>query len=313
MKEKLSGGFLVFLGACSFGVLSTIVKTAYSQGYTLGQVTGIQCLSGTIILWLLFLLQRLISPKSNQPLKVNQPKIRKTWHVCAIGIFPGLVGILYYQCVKLLPASIAIILLMQYLWISILLDYLLFKHRPTRIQFISIIIVMLGSCLAANLFSQQMTLNLTGVLFGLAAATAYSLFLITSANIGNQLPKLKKSALMITGACLTTFVIFPPLFLLDYPLLLELLPWGLWLGLLGVVLPPFLFSIGVPKVGISLGAILSAAELPVAVLSSYLVLKEVITWSQWSGVIIILMAIIFVNFRLKKRNKLKPMEYSKTA
>ena len=51
MKEKFFGGLLVFLGACSFGVLSSIVKTAYKSGYTLGQVTGIQCFLGMIILW----------------------------------------------------------------------------------------------------------------------------------------------------------------------------------------------------------------------------------------------------------------------
>ena len=51
MKEKFLGGLLVFLGACSFGVLSSIVKTAYKSGYTLGQVTGVQCFFGMLILW----------------------------------------------------------------------------------------------------------------------------------------------------------------------------------------------------------------------------------------------------------------------
>ena len=53
MKQRFCGGALVFLGACSFGVLSSIVKTAYKAGYTLGQVTGVQNLFGMLMLWIL--------------------------------------------------------------------------------------------------------------------------------------------------------------------------------------------------------------------------------------------------------------------
>ncbi|HAU55105.1 MAG TPA: EamA family transporter, partial [Sphingobacterium sp.] len=42
--EKLKGALAVFLGASSFGILSTFVKKAYGKGLTLGEVTGIQVL-----------------------------------------------------------------------------------------------------------------------------------------------------------------------------------------------------------------------------------------------------------------------------
>jgi len=51
MKDKFLGSLLVLLGACSFGVLSSIVKTAYQDGYKLGEVTGIQCFLGMLMLW----------------------------------------------------------------------------------------------------------------------------------------------------------------------------------------------------------------------------------------------------------------------
>jgi len=194
MKEKFLGGLLVFLGACSFGVLSSIVKTAYKSGYTLGQVTGIQCFLGMLILWgIHFIVKTTNKSKVNNRQKQN---ITKKWQVCAVGIFPGLVGICYYQCVQLVPASIAIILLMQYLWISVIIDFVIFKNKPTPIQLVTIITIIIGSCLAAGIFNQTIKLNLTGCLFGFLAALMYSLFITTSSNIGNQLPKLEKSALM---------------------------------------------------------------------------------------------------------------------
>lgn len=302
MKEKFLGGLLVFLGACSFGVLSSIVKTAYKAGYSLGEVTGVQCFLGMLILWIIHLIVKtFIKPKSTATTTHN-PKTNK-WKVCTVGIFPGLVGICYYQCVQLVPASIAIILLMQYLWISIIIDYVIFKNRPTTTQILTVITIIAGSCLAAGLFNQDIRLNLTGCFFGFLAALMYSLFISTSSNVGNALPKLEKSALMITGACIITFIIFPPLFFFKLNLNDQLYQLGFLLALLGTVLPPFLFSVGIPKIGISLSAILSAAELPVAVTCSYFYLKESVYFNQWIGVIIILLSIALSNLKHLKRNK----------
>lgn len=212
-----------------------------------------------------------------------------------MGIFPGLVGIFYYQCVQLVPASIAVILLMQYLWISIIVDFLFFKSRPTQLQFFAIILIISGSCLAAGLSAQGVIVNLKGYLFGLLAAMTYSLFIITSGKVGLQLPTRQKSALMITGACVITFMLFPPAFLVQFSLDNKLYQFGILLALFGTVFPPLLFSIGMPKIGIPLSAILSAVELPVAVLSSYFYLHETVDFMQWLGVIIIIFAIILPN------------------
>ncbi|MCX8664740.1 DMT family transporter [Gilliamella sp. B2840] len=299
MKEKFLGGLLVFFGACSFGVLSSIVKTAYKDGYTLGEVTGVQCFLGMLMLWLIHFLVKTIN-KSKIDLTPKRP-LTKKWKVCAVGIFPGLVGICYYQCVQLVPASIAIILLMQYLWISIIIDFVIFKNKPTNLQILTVIAIIFGSCLAAGIFNEDIKLNLTGCLFGFLAALMYSLFITTSSNIGNDLPTLEKSALMITGACIVTFLIFPPTFFFKLDMSDKLYQLGFLLSLFGTVLPPFLFSVGMPKIGISLSAILSAAELPVAVTCSYFYLKEFVYFNQWTGVIIILLAIAISNLKHIKK------------
>ncbi len=46
MNKRIKGGLLVFFGAASFGLLSTIVKFAYAEGYTLGEITGDTILFG---------------------------------------------------------------------------------------------------------------------------------------------------------------------------------------------------------------------------------------------------------------------------
>lgn len=301
MNERIKGGLLVFLGAVSFGLLSTIVKFAYEQGYTLGEITGTQSFTGMVILWTLYMISVKIKKQDNNSNEEKRNPAGKTkwWKVCIAGAFTGLVGIFYYQCVKLLPASIAIILLMQYLWISVLIEAIVFKKKPTRKQLLLLAIVLAGTLLAGGLFSGTIELNMKGVVYGLLAATSYAIFLMTSGRIGNDLPVLKKSALMITGSCIMTFIIFPPLFFFDGTYLGGLYLWGLSLALLGTVIPPFFFSMGIPRVGVSIGAILSAAELPVATLSSAFILHENVDAIKWVGVILILLAIVATNIKTK--------------
>ncbi len=303
-RNKFTGGIFVFLGACSFGVLSTIVKNAYEEGYTLGQITGSQAFLGMVILWVLYFLQKSFRGKENSESSPSRPTA--WWKVSLAGLFTGLVGIFYYQCVKLLPASIAIILLMQYLWISILIEVVVFRKKPHRMQLISASIVLVGTVLAGGIFNEAITLNIKGIGFGLLAAFCYALFLIASGRVGNDLPVLKKGALMITGSCMVTWIIFPPLFLFDGLFFDGLYKWGLMLALLGTVIPPLFFSFGMPRTGVSLGAILSAAELPVAVVSSSLILREDVQALQWIGVFLILSAIVLTNIKFGKTiDKLK--------
>ena len=69
MNERIKGGLLVFLGAVSFGLLSTIVKFAYEQGYTLGEITGTQSFSGMVILWALYMISTKIKKQDNTDMK----------------------------------------------------------------------------------------------------------------------------------------------------------------------------------------------------------------------------------------------------
>lgn len=307
MNKKLKGGIFVFLGACSFGLLSTIVKKAYAADYTLGEITGSQTLFGTLFLWLIYFLQvRFNSIKKSSPNLVSgqvSSKPTPWWKVLLTGTFTGLVGLFYYKAVNLLPASIAIILLMQYLWISIILDALIFKKKPTRVQILATLVVLTGTVFAGGIFNQTITLNPEGVIYGLLAALSYALFILCSGRVGNDLPVFKKSALMITGSFILTWIIFRPTFLFDGVFISGLYKWGLALALLGTVIPPLCFSVGVPKVGVSLGAILSAAELPVAVLSSYFILQEDVQVLQWIGVLLILTSIIMSNVIKDKKGK----------
>lgn len=282
--------WLVFLGGCCYGILSTFVKLAYAAGYTVSAVTGGQYLIGAALTWVAVLF---IPAK-----KITFIQAAK---LLLSGIPFGLTGIFYYQALQTLHASLAIVLLFQFVWIGALLEWAFQKKKPTKNKLISIALLLLGSVLAANLLSQEhMSLSLEGSIWGLLAAFSFSTFIFLSSSVEKATPPLLKSALLATGGLITVFTVFPPTFLMHGDIVWGLLPYGLALGVFGVFLPPLLFSIGMPHVGSGLGTILTASELPVVIAMSAFVLREPISLLQWIGVMIILAGIVSSNIRLGK-------------
>ncbi|MFO1446126.1 EamA family transporter [Bacillus sp. Bva_UNVM-123] len=282
--------FIVFLGGCCYGLLSTFVKFAYQAGYTVTEVAGSQYLFGTLLTWVLVLFTK------KQKLSINQ-----TIKLLLSGIPFGLTGVLYYQALQTLNASLAIIFLFQFVWIGTLFEWIFNKKKPTKGKLISIAILLIGSVLAAGVVSEGgVALSWEGMAWGLLSAFTFTTSIFLSGSVGKDTPPVLKSALFTTGGLTVVFLLLPPMFLFDLPVLMGVAPYGLLLGLLGVLLPPLLFSIGMPHIGPGLGTILTASELPVAVSMSAFVLAEHVGLPQWIGVVLILIGIVVGNVSRSK-------------
>lgn len=294
---KLRFILCILIAGCCYGVLSTIVKLAYREGYTLSDVSGAQAFFGAMLMWLAFLLSYKRSARE-KPLshKEKFPVLK----LLVAGAVSGLINITYYKSVQEIPASIAIILLMQFTWMSVILERIFFRTAIHPRQIWVIALILCGTILAAGVFKKsQGHLSLSGILYGLLAGLCYAVFLIANGRVGNQYSAIKKSAVISIGMCLLIFALLPPAFLWNGALHGSLSFGGILLGLFGTALPPVLFSIAIPKIGISLSSILSSMELPTAVLMSYFILKEDVDAVQATGVVIILLAIVLANVKKK--------------
>jgi drug/metabolite transporter (DMT)-like permease len=281
---------IVFLGGCCYGVLSTFVKLAYSAGFTVTQVTGSQYLLGTLLIWVV----ALFSKKK----KLTLPKIGK---LLLSGIPLGLTGVFYYQSLQTLDASLAIIFLFQFVWIGTLIEWMVYKKAPSNGKMVSIGILILGSILAAGIITEGgIEITWQGTVWGLLSAVTYTSLIFLSGSVEKDTPPVQKSALLATGGLITVLLFFQPTDLFHLPVLIGVAPYGFFLGLLGVALPPLLFSIGMKHIGPGLGTILTASELPIAVIFSALVLAEDVSLSQWFGVLLILGGIVAGNVQMPK-------------
>ncbi|KFF10008.1 EamA family transporter [Flavobacterium hydatis] len=281
---------MVLVGAASFGILSSFVKLAYKQGYTTPEISFIQALLGAIVLWSIVFFT---NKERRKPKEIG-------W-LLITGAAIGITTFLYYLSVKFIPASIAIVLLMQFTWIGILLEWLLYGKKPLKMELIVTGVVIFGTILASGVnFNEGTSLSLKGVGFVLLASLIYSIYIILNSKTGKEGNWQNRSAWIMTGSALCILIVnFQPIVFSNH-LDFHLLKWGLFLSVFGTILPPALFAVGIPKVGVTTSGLLMTVELPVAVLTANLVLGENITFVQIIGILIMIAAIIAMNLKKEK-------------
>lgn len=281
----------VFAGACSYGVLSTLVKLAYQAGFQPSDVVGSQMFFGVLVMVIPWLFMR------------KSAISRKQWlQLIGVGFTIGFTGVLYYASLQFMEASVAIVLLFQFTWMGVLLEALLKRCRPSLEQWVVLMLLFVGTFLASGVTETGIqSFSLLGVAFGLLSALAYALFILFSGKVATSVDSWSRSSIMSIGSLLTVIVIYQPTFLWSGALREGLWIWGLLLAVFGVLVSTLLFNLGVPVIGVGLATILGSAELPMAVLMSRIVLGEAVSLWQWLGVVLILTAIALPEWQRRRR------------
>ncbi len=283
---------MVFTGACSYGILSTLAKLSYKEGFNAAQVSFVQALIGALVLWAMVIIQE----KRNSVKEQASPVTGKSILLLLFtGATIGLTTFLYYLSVQFIPASIAIIALMQFTWMTVLLDWYLLKNAPGAMLLTAIACILAATVMASGGPDTIKSLSLTGISVALASALFYALYIVANSKAGKEIPTIKRSAIMVTGAAIAIFLVNCYQLRDSIPLSFSFFKWTSLLALFGTIIPPLLFAKGIPKVGASISSVLMVAEMPVAIICSSLLLKEPIHGIQWVGMAIMLGAIVYLN------------------
>jgi drug/metabolite transporter (DMT)-like permease len=300
-NKVLKGVFLVGLGATSYGMLATFVKLAYADTsstglhYTPAEVITAQFVIGIIALLGINWYQK--TKKGNAVVKASPMDIKK---LLILGTSTGLTSIFYYLAVKYIPVSIGIVLLMQTVWMGVILEMILDKKIPSKVKIFSVLIVLFGTGLATNLFFNKIDLDWRGIVLGLLAAASFTTTMYAANKTALTISSAQRSLYMLLGGAMVVFI---------FALLTQQTPfnfdifykWGILIALFGTVIPPILLNAGFPLTGIGLGSIVSAMELPVSVMMAYVILGETVVLSQWIGILLIILAIVFMNIKFKSK------------
>lgn len=288
----LKGVFLVGLGASSYGMLATFVKLAYEEKFTTAEVTISQFIYGILGMLLINAFQKSTSKKV-----VEKATPKNIFQLMLAGTSLGMTSVFYYLCVRYIDVSIAIVLLMQTVWMGVLLEWFLEKRSPSTQKTIAVFIVLIGTVLATNILNNSIAIDWRGIFWGLLAAASFTTTMFTANRIAVTISSAQRSLFMLLGGAVIVFGF--ALFTQDTPFNFDIfLKWGIFLALFGTIIPPILMNAGFPITGIGLGSIVSALELPVSVMMAFIILNEKVVFIQWIGILLIIIAIVIMNLKL---------------
>ena len=270
---------LVIIASSSYGILSSIVKLAIKDGYSASQAVTSQYTIGFLIAILLFVI-----------IQHKRPRFGGGWILILAGFFTALTGIVYGKTVEYMPASLAVVMLFQFTWIGMLFDCIARRRYPKRVEVISLIFLFSGTIFAAGILNVDLSgIPWQGWAFGLASATSFASFVMANQKAVEGMDTTTRLLFTSFFAAIVIMCFQSPEIVWTGQLFTSsLLLYGLVLGLFGIIIPIYLFSIAVPKVGTAMTSILSAMELPVAMTASVVLVGEHITFIQIIGIFIIL-------------------------
>ena len=293
-NDILKGVFLVALGATSYGMLATFVKLAYKDGFTTAEVTSSQFIYGIIGVLIINLFQKFTNKE-----KAVQASSKNIIQLMIAGTSLGMTSVFYYLCVRYIDVSIAIVLLMQTVWMGVLLEWFLDKKLPSTQKIVSVLIVLFGTFLATILYEFNIELDWRGIFWGILAAASFTTTMFTANKVALGISSAQRSLYMLLGGAVIVFGF--SLYTQTTPFNFEIFTkWGIVLALLGTIIPPMLLNAGFPHTGIGLGSIVSTLELPVSVMMAYFLLNEQVLLIQWIGIVLIITAIVIMNIQFKK-------------
>src|SRR5574344_2283769 len=281
--------FMVLLGGTLYGTMSSFVKLSYTRGYNAAEVS----------FWQAFIAAALLSVCSLASYKRGGDGIKRKDIIpllltgCAI----GLTNFLYYESVSYIPASLAIIILMQFTWLSILIEWLVFTRRPTRLEMITVTCILIGTVLAGKLFEMNtFTISIRGVALALFSSLTYAVYIVANGRTGKNVRWQTKSMTIMAGSSVCIFSINTGQVLSFCYFDNEFMLWALFLAVVGTAIPTALFAAGISKIGAGISSILMTVELPVAILCARIILGEHISALQCTGIIIMLSSICLMNY-----------------
>lgn len=280
----------------SYGVVATLVKLTYADGYFWQQVSFIQGFFAMLyfgICCLAVLIRRG---------KLAHLSVRQIGSMVGLGITGCTTTLLYTFSLSLLPVAVSLTLLFQFAWMGLVVQVIADRRSPRTTEIVAALVIFAGTILGSGLYSSQLTsVDPIGLICALLSAMSVTAFMHFNGRVGTGVPWMQRGFFVCLGSASLAFVFCPDFFVSGA------LAQGIWLhgvplGLFGLFLPVLLFGIGTPHLPTGISTIMASSELPCGIIFSTLILGDPIEPLQVIGVIAVLAGIVIAQLpNLKKR------------
>ncbi|MEA5038177.1 hypothetical protein SDC9_39919 [bioreactor metagenome] len=290
---------LVFLGGCCYGPSSPTIKLAYAAGFSWQDLVMSQYFYGWLILSIIIAGFYLVRRMTNQPsLRTGDPRplVRRIPGVFLAGACIGLVTVFYCLSLQTVPAYISVILLFQFTWMGVLIQTVTERKLPQPKMVISVLLLVIGTFLAAGFAGLEGPLDPAGVIFGLLSALLYAIYMFMLGRVEIGMHPLNRSFLILSSSLVLMTFLFTPRYFTEGIFASGIWQYGIILGSIGCVLPMFLFAVAAPRISTGMTTILSSSELPASIICAVVILGESVSWIQYAGIALLFFGIAYPQY-----------------
>lgn len=288
IKEQFSAYGFILLASICYGSLGVAAKLAYADGVGHSALPVFQMFFG-------FLFFAILNIKNiGSFFSVSQKKILQ---LSLAGFLSGLTAYLYYSSLSNLTASTAVILLFQFVWIGVALEAIYERRWLSRYEVAAILLCYAGTYLGVGGVGGE--LHIRSVIEGFLSGAAFAGYIFISSFVCTDESSETRTFWIIFSAFIATLAFsFGGIFeTAVYPTIF----WGSLCGVLGVLIPFYIYSAYSPKIGSAATSLVGSTELPAALVISWAFLGEELDGLQVLGAVIVMsgVALIFVAAKAK--------------
>lgn len=289
--NKLTAAFFILIASISYGSLGVVAKFAYTEGVTPNMLALSQMFFGLLI----FCVYKI--KKIGSFLKVS---IKNIMLLGVGGAMSALTAFCYYRSLGTLSASIAIIMLFQFVWIGLALELWHKKRFPSKAEIVSILLCYLGTYFSVGGGSDMGMDAALGLILGFLSGAFFAVYIFFSSTYCLDEDSDARAFWIIFSAFLLSVLL--SIAWVDFSGLYVILKWGALCGALGVFIPFYIYAVFSPRIGAGATSIIGSAELPAALVLSVFILGESLSFMQIIGSLLVFLA-IFVVFLAEAKAK----------
>lgn len=294
-SKKGIGALLAIAGIVMFSAKAIMVKLGYR--YDVDALT-------LLLLRMLFALPFYLAIAVRETKKANAYKITRKdiLFIFALGFLGYYVASYFdFYGLQFISASLERLILFLYPTLVILISSIVLKKKATKFQIYAILLSYLGIVVA---FADDLNIEGDGLWRGTIAvmisAFTYAIYLVGSGELIPKLGAFRFTAYAMTFSCI--MVILHYLFINSYEVFYQ--PWevyaiGFSMAIISTVIPSFLISEAIKRLGASHFAIYGSLGPISTIILAIIILGEKIDLYQILGTIIVIVGVSMVNANKK--------------
>ena len=298
-------GFLIALsGAILFSTKAIFVKLAFLH-------TGVDAVT-LLSLRMLFALPFYIIAAWLVIRKENKIKLsqKEGWSIFILGIMGYYLSSLFdFIGLQYVSAGLERLILFLYPTFAVLINTFFFHAKLNRFQLIALLLTYLGIGIAY--FGElQLDTGRTGFLFGSAmiflCAVTYAFYLVGTGRMVKKVGVTRYTAYAMLAATLGIFVHYMVTHSLQQIHFTEsLTSYSVALAIIATVLPSFLMSNGMKRIGSNNVSIITSIGPVSTIIQAHYFLGEKIIPAQIFGTVLVIMGVLLIGWNAKNENALK--------